>query len=41
VRGSQEALAEHSEISEGKDQTLEMLITDRLKSVSGASKKRR
>ena len=41
VRGTQEALEEHSEISEGNDKTLEMLITDRLKSVNGASKKRR
>jgi 37-kD nucleoid-associated bacterial protein len=41
VRGSQEALAEHSEISEGDGKVLEMLITDRLKSVSGASKRRR
>jgi hypothetical protein len=41
VRGTQEALKEHSEISEGEDKTLEMLITDRLKSVNGTSKKRR
>lgn len=41
VRGTQDALAEHSEISEGKDETLEMLITDRLNAVNGASKKRR
>jgi 37-kD nucleoid-associated bacterial protein len=41
VRGSQEALEEHSEISEGDGKVLEMLITDRLKSVNGASKRRR
>jgi len=41
VRGTQEALEEHSQISEGDDKTLEMLIKDRLKSVNGASKKRR
>jgi hypothetical protein len=40
VRGTQQALDEHSEISEGKDKVLEMLITDRLKSVNGASKRR-
>jgi 37-kD nucleoid-associated bacterial protein len=41
VRGSREALEEHTEISEGADNTLEMLINDRLKSVNGTSKKRR
>lgn len=41
VRGTQEALAEHADISEGKDRTLEMLITDRLKAINGASKRRR
>lgn len=39
VRGSQKALEEHAEISEGEDNTLEMLINDRLKSVNGASKR--
>jgi hypothetical protein len=41
VRGSHEALEEHSDISEGDGKVLEMLITDRLKSVNGASKRRR
>ena len=40
VRGSQEALKAHAEISEGQDNTLEMLINDRLKSVKGASRRR-
>lgn len=39
VRGSQGA-EEHAEISEGENNTLEMLINDRLKPVNGASKRR-
>jgi hypothetical protein len=40
VRGSQKALDDHTEISEGKDNTLEMLINDRLESVNGATRRR-
>lgn len=41
VRGPQQALEEHAEISEGEDNTLDMWISDRLDGVHGASKRRR